>query len=239
MSRVLVVEDEEHLAEGLAFNLQNKGYEVTVAGTAREATETLDRARFDVILLDVMLPDGDGFEIAESLRRRRDFTPILMITAKGTTEDVVAGIEAGADGYVGKPFDLEELLARIRGLLRRQSWTREQAGHRGEAEKGGDPQPLEFAGCRVDFQTFRAIDVRGDEIELSYKEAMIMKLFADREGEVVTRQALLEEVWGVPGSLATRTVDNFILKLRKYFEPDPARPRHIISVRGAGYRFVR
>jgi DNA-binding response OmpR family regulator len=243
MSRILVVEDEEHIAAGLAFNLRNAGYEVDVARDGEHALDAVSRRGYDLLLLDVMLPGGkDGFEVARSIRRSGDYTPIVMLTARDLREDRIAGLDAGADDYLVKPFDLDELLARVRGHLRRRAWTRTDPAAAGaNGAHAGEPlAALEFGeGCRVDFKSFRARTVDGREVELSQKEAMIMRLFAEREGDVVTRATLLEEVWGEPRSLETRTMDNFILRLRRYFEPEPSNPRHILSVRGAGYRFVK
>jgi DNA-binding response OmpR family regulator len=239
VSRILIVDDEAHIADGLAFNLRNAGYEVEVARTSAAALEALGRgARFDLVLLDVMLPgDRDGLEVARMIRRGQDFTPIIMLTAKDLRDDRIAGLDAGADDYITKPFDLDELLARVRGHLRRRAWMSAAAGEPG----GHKPfENLEFGdGCKVDFQTYQARTVDGREVALSQKEAMIMRLFAEHEGQVVTRATLLEKVWGEPRTLETRTMDNFILRLRRYFEKEPGNPRHILSVRGAGYRFVR
>jgi len=233
VSHVLLVEDEDHLAEGLAFNLRNVGYDVTLARTAPAAREAVARGGFDLMILDVMLPGGDGREIAREMRRARDFTPILMLTAKGLPEEVIEGLDAGADEYLAKPFDLDELLARVRGLLRRLAWTRAFAGG---SER--TPHILEFGRCRVNFKTFRAVGPKGREVALTQKEALLLRVLSERPGEVRSRAALLEEVWGAPATLQTRTVDNFVLRLRRHFEEDPARPRHIVSVRGAGYKFV-
>lgn len=240
MSRILLVEDEEHLAQGLAFNLRNQGYEVTVLDNGQEARALLERKTFDLLVLDIMLPGLEGTEIARARRRVGDWTPILMLTAKDDPKDVIEGIEAGADDYIAKPFDLDELLARIKGLLRRQAWTRARidgaVAAPGEPAVEG-PEQLSFGACRVDFKTLRARGSDGIETELSPKEAAIMRLFAQHPDEVISRARLLEDVWGLKGSLQTRTVDNFILRLRKRFEEFPERPRHILSVRGAGYRF--
>jgi DNA-binding response OmpR family regulator len=241
MSRVLLVEDEEHLALGLRFNLENAGYEVALVRSGDSALEEVARAPVDLVILDVMLPGGkDGFAVAQAIRRSGNFVPIIMLTARDLCEDRVGGIEAGADDYVTKPFDLEELLARIRGLLRRQAWMRRGNGE-GERRVEAPPPPdvLVFGRSRVDFQTYRALTHEGKEVQLSSKEAMIMRYFAEHEGEVVARATFLEKVWGEPGNLETRTVDNFILRLRKYFEPNPKAPRYILSIRGTGYRFVR
>lgn len=243
MSRVLLVEDEEHLALGLRFNLENAGYEVALARSAEEALEEIGRGAFDLVILDVMLAgERDGYAVARTIREAGNYVPIIMLTARETHEDRVEGIDSGADDYVTKPFDLEELLARVRGHLRRQAWTRRRgAEDGGEAQRAAAPRAdvLAFGRCRVDFQTFRAETHDGKVVELSSREATIMRFFADHEGEVVTRKTFLEKVWGEPGTLETRTVDNFILRLRKYFEENPKNPKHIQSVRGVGYRFVR
>jgi DNA-binding response OmpR family regulator len=242
MSKVLLVEDEDHIAQGLRFNLQNQGYEVTVLDDGKAALELLGRQRFDLIILDVMLPGSDGIEIARARRRQGDWTPILMLTARDDAKDVILGIEAGADDYLTKPFDLDELLARVKGLLRRQVWMRSSRSEKpptpsdmGTVFEG--PEAVEFGPCRIDFKTLRATGADGQESELSPKEAAIMRLFAQHPDEVISRGRLLEEVWGLKSTLQTRTVDNFILRLRKRFEESPDRPRHILSVRGAGYRF--
>ncbi|MBI3725479.1 response regulator transcription factor [bacterium] len=241
MSKILLVEDEDHLAQGLAFNLRNQGYEVTVIDDGRKALDLLERRTFDLIVLDVMLPGTEGTEVARARRRNGDWTPILMLTAKDDQKDVITGIEAGADDYIAKPFDLDELLARIRGLLRRQAWTRAKLDGRSGSDVGPvpdeEPEPLKFGQCTVDFKTLRARGADGEEAELSPKEAAIMRLFAAHPDEVISRARLLEDVWGLKGSLQTRTVDNFILRLRKRFETRPDHPKHILSVRGAGYRF--
>jgi two-component system, OmpR family, alkaline phosphatase synthesis response regulator PhoP len=244
VSKVLLVEDEEHIAQGLRFNLQNQGYEVTVLDNGNRALEMLGRQKFDLIILDIMLPGSDGIEIARARRRQGDWTPILMLTAKDDAKEVIAGIEAGADDYMAKPFDLEELLARVKGLLRRQVWMRTSRGGEKASSTASDsgavfegPETLTFGECRIDFKTLRAVGADGTESELSPKEASIMRLFAQHPDEVITRGRLLEEVWGLKSTLQTRTVDNFILRLRKRFEEVPENPRHILSVRGAGYRF--
>jgi DNA-binding response OmpR family regulator len=237
VSRVLLVEDEEHLALGLRFNLENAGYEVRLARSGEEALVEALRGAIDLVVLDVMLPgDPGGFEVAQAIRRAGNYVPILMLTARDTVEDRIRGIDAGADDYLTKPFDLEELLARVRGLLRRQAWTRREGGGGPGARAAG---ALEFGACRVDFQTYLARTHDGKEIQLSPKEALVLRFLAEHEGEVVTRSTFLEKVWREPATLETRTIDNVILRLRKYFEPDPKAPRHILSVRGVGYRFVR
>ena len=237
MSTVLVVEDEAHLAVGLRFNLENAGYAVRLVDNGEDALSQVEGA--DLVLLDVNLPGGrDGFEIAREIRKAHNIVPIIMLSARNQKEDRIRGLDAGADDYLTKPFDLEELLARLRGHLRRQVWHRRDGDDESEASEAS-ATTLEFDGCRIDFRSLEAIDHRGEGFQLSWKEAMMMRLFLENEGEVIPRARFLEEVWGEPGTLETRTVDNFIMRLRRYFEPDPKKPRHILSVRGVGYRFVR
>jgi DNA-binding response OmpR family regulator len=240
MSRVLLVEDEEHLALGLRYNLENAGYEVELAQDGDEALAQIERDGFDLVLLDVNLPKGpDGYEIARRIRQDHNYLPIIIVSARDRPEDRIKGLDSGADDFLTKPFDLDELLARVRGHLRRQVWhKREKPSQEGEGEAEEAPV-LEFGGCQVDFRTYRAIDHAGQEVQLTWKEAMIMRLFGENEGEVIPRARFLEDVWGEPGTLETRTVDNFIMRLRRYFEPNPKKPKHILSVRGVGYRFVR
>jgi two-component system alkaline phosphatase synthesis response regulator PhoP len=243
VSKILLVEDEEHIAQGLRFNLQNQGYEVFVLDDGTRALELLGRQRFDLIILDIMLPGADGIEIARARRRQGDWTPILMLTAKDDPKDVIAGIEAGADDYLAKPFDLDELLARVKGLLRRQVWMRTSRSEKPATTSSDSgtifdgPEALSFGKCRIDFKTLRATGADGEESELSPKEASIMRLFAQHPDEVISRGRLLEEVWGLKSTLQTRTVDNFILRLRKRFEEVPENPRHILSVILDLYRF--
>ena len=231
MSRILLVEDEEHLAQGLAYNLRNSGYDVETAASGEAALQTLEGQKFDLILLDIMLPGIDGLEVAERLRKMGKTEPIVMISARDRTQDAIAGIDAGADDYITKPFDLDEVLARVRGALRRQVWGRAQA-----------PPPVSptarYGEWTIDFGSFTARHSDGRETALSPKEVAMLRLFASRPGEVISRSQFLEEVWELPGSLETRTVDNFVRKLRQALEADPSRPRHILSVRGAGYRFA-
>ena len=232
MSRILLVEDEEHLAEGLAYNLRNSGYDVRVVGTGEEALEDIEReGNYDLILLDVMLPGISGTQVARRLRQAGYHMPIMMVSARDRKNDAIRGLDAGADDYVTKPFDLDELLARIRVALRRQVWGR-------SSPSSNAPEFLDYGRWRVDFQTFTAAAEGEEERRLSPKELSMLKLFATRPGEVISREDFLEEVWGLPGSLETRTVDNFIRKLRQAFEEQPSKPRHIVSIRGAGYRFI-
>ncbi len=232
-SRILVVEDEDAIAQGLVMNLERKGHAVELARDGREALAKLRGARFDLVLLDVRLPEVSGFEILQKLRGEGDFTPILMLTARSQPDDVIFGLKMGADDYVVKPFDLAELLARVEGLLRRQAWSR-QAG----AGNGGErPQKYTFGDYWVDFDTYEA-KTREGVAQLSQKEMAVLRAFLARPGEVITRRELLAEVWQLPHHPNTRVVDNVIVALRQAFEEDSSRPRHILSVRGVGYRFV-
>lgn len=235
MSSILLVEDEEHLATGLAYNLRNAGYDVTIAITGGAALEAMGQQSFDLVLLDVMLPDMSGLAVCSQLRQRGRMEPIVMVSARDRTEDAILGIDAGADDYITKPFDLDILLAKVRGALRRQVWGR--VGSQGKPANG-PPRSLAFGSWTIDFSSFEARHPDGRVIALSPKELAILQLFGTRPGEVISRESFLEEVWGMPGSLETRTVDNFISKLRQTLEDHPSNPRHILSIRGAGYRFV-
>lgn len=230
--RILVVEDEESLARGLVLNLGRKGHEVDHAGDGNTALDRAAGQRYDLILLDVRLPGLDGFEVCRRLRQSGDLTPILMLTARDQPDDVVFGLKSGADDYMVKPFDLGELHARVEGLLRRVEWSRERA-----RQGSGNGSRFVFGDYWVDFATYEAA-TRDGVVELSRKEVAVMRIFAERPGEVVTRRELLDRVWELPNHPNTRVVDNVIVALRKAFEDDAQHPRHIHSVRGAGYRFV-
>ena len=232
MSRVLLVEDDEHLAEGLAFNLRNNGYEVLSVETGEDACHAVEQGRFDLILLDVMLPGINGVEVVRRIRRAGNTSPVLMLTARSRADEAVAGLDAGADDYITKPFDIKEVLARIRGALRRQAWTGV------DRKSAAEPKILRYGKWSIDFSKFVAVDSEGGEQRLTATEAAMLKLFASNPGDVISRETFLRKVWGWTDSFQTRTVDNFVRKLRRMFEPNPARPRHIVSVRGAGYRFV-
>lgn len=226
--KVLIVEDEEHLARGIRFNLEAEGYEVDVAEDGPGALERAASGNgFDLILLDVMLPGMDGFQVAEQLRQRGNFTPILMLTAKGLPSDVVRGLEAGADDYLPKPFDLAVLLARVGSLLRRRDWARSDTG--GAAVRIG--------AATVNFAAFE-LQRGGDVIHLTLLEATLLKHLYQNAGRVVSKAEILERVWNLSPETETRAVDNFIVRLRKYIESDPRFPRHLHTVRGAGYRLV-
>jgi DNA-binding response OmpR family regulator len=228
VARLLIVEDEAHLATGIKFNLELEGYEVEVVDDGSVALERLLRPpAFDLVVLDVMLPGLDGFEIVERLRKAGDYTPTLMLTAKGLPEDMVHGLEAGADDYLAKPLDLTVLLARVKGLLRRRDWARNANGE--------GPDRARIGASEVDFARFEL--VRGGSVtRLTLLEAMLLKLLVQNAGRVVSKAEILEKVWNLSPDTQTRAVDNFIVRLRRYLEPDAREPKHLVTVRGAGYR---
>ena len=227
---LLIVEDEHHLAAGLKLNFEFEGFSVTTAGTAREAAAALACATpFSAIVLDVTLPDADGFELCRRIRGAGNYTPVIMLTARTLAEDRVAGLESGADDYLTKPFELEELIARVRSLIRRRRWE--------AASKVDDGRPvLRFGSATVDFDTHE-VRVRGDTIKLTSLELALLEYLAQNAGRVISRDELLQRVWKLRNYPNTRTVDNFMLRLRKHFEPDPGDPVHFLSIRGAGYKF--
>ena len=238
LSRILVVEDEQHIADGLRFNLEAEGHDVAIATNGEQAIAAIldDRRTFDVMVLDVMLPGQDGFAVASRLRAAGAFVPILMLTARARPEDVLKGFEAGADDYLPKPFELAILIARVNGLLRRSRWN-------APFDPGQDkpaPRPHEtyaFAGRTIDF-TAMEIQARGTSYHLTLMECDLLRYFVTHAGQPVSRRALLENVWDLHESTDTRAIDNFIVRLRKYIETDPTRPKHVLTVRGVGYRFV-
>lgn len=225
--KILVVEDEESLAIGLEFNLQQEGYEVKIAKDGKEALLSFEDGEIDLIVLDIMLPYLNGFEIAERIREKDPQVPILILTAKTKFQDKLRGLEIGADDYLTKPFHLEELLLRVKGMLKRKSWYK--------TASSGSPI-YSFGPNEVNFQTLSCINESGD-FNLTKNEAMVLKYLIDNKGKVVSRTELLENVWHVNPDIETRTVDIFISHLRKYFERDPSNPIHIKSIRSVGYMF--
>ncbi len=226
---ILVVEDEEHLAQGIAENLEAEGYQVATVGEGRAALELVRRGGHDLVILDVMLPGLDGFTICETARGEGIQTPILFLTAKGGIDDRLRGLEAGGDDYLPKPFHLEELLARVRAILKRWNWY---------AQGTSRSARLCFGGNEFDFATFHGRSWDGNPQQLTQKEAVILKVLAERDGEVVSREELLDKAWGYELYPSTRTIDNFIVRLRRRFERDAQEPHYFHTVRGIGYRFT-
>ncbi|HXP16133.1 MAG TPA: response regulator transcription factor [Terriglobales bacterium] len=245
MSRVLIVEDEVHLAKGLQFNLEAEGHSVTVVGDGESALDLLlgrspqnQPAEFDAVVLDVMLPGKDGFAVASELRAAKQFVPVLMLTARGRPEDVLTGFASGADDYLPKPFELPILLARLQGLLRRREWMRQsQADHEARAAEAAEYEAFSFHGRTIDFGKLE-LRVNGNTIQLTLMEAELLRHLIRNQGRVVSRKSILEEVWGLREDTDTRAIDNFIVRLRRYIEDNPAEPRHLLTVRGVGYRFI-
>lgn len=239
MSSILIVEDEKHLAEGLQFNLEAEGYTVAIVSDGEAALSLLlqERKNYDVVVLDIMLPGKDGFAVAAELRAAGNFVPVLMLTARGRAEDVLSGFEAGADDYLPKPFELSVLLARLNALLRRREWF-----HLAKLETGSANPPAKENLFRFDQRTidFTNLELRTPRqtIRLTLMEAELLRYLVSHEGAVVPRKAILEEVWGLHEDTDTRAIDNFIVRLRRYIEDEPSQPRHLLTVRGVGYRFV-
>ncbi len=243
MGDVLIVEDEKHLADGLRFNLEAEGHTVDTVGDGEAALTALldDHHNYDVVVLDVMLPGKDGFSVASELRARGEFVPVLMLTARGRPEDVLRGFESGADDYLPKPFDLAVFMARLNALLRRREWFQKTSaddrppvnGSTSEAE----PEFFSFDGKTIDL---RALELRTlkQTVHLTLMEAQLLRYLIKHDGEIVSRKSMLEEVWGLQEDTDTRAIDNFIVRLRKYIEDEPSRPRHLLTVRGVGYRFI-
>lgn len=230
--RILIVEDESHLADGLRFNLEAEGFTAEVVADGEAALNTLAGSSFDAIVLDVMMPNVDGFEVARRLRERSDFTPILMLTARGRPEDVLRGFESGTDDYLPKPFDLDIFLARLKGLLRRREWMQKGA----PAQSAGGSVTIN--GKTIDFEN---LELRNDDelIHLTLMEAKLLRYLIDNEGRAISRRTILEEVWDLQEDTDTRAIDNFIVRLRKYLEDEPNSPKIVQTVRGIGYKFVR
>ena len=226
--KILIVEDEEHLADGLRFNLEAEGYYVSIAATGESALDELRNASFDAIVLDVMLPGIDGFAVARQLRTREDYTPVLMLTARGRPEDVLKGFESGTDDYLPKPFDLEIFIARLKALLRRGEWTRRRPTVN---------DSVVINGRTIDFEN---LELKGSDgvIHLTLMEIKLLRYLIENEGRTVSRKEILEDVWGLQEDTDTRAIDNFIVRLRKYIEDDPGNPQIVKTVRGIGYKFV-
>jgi len=237
MSKVLVVEDEQHLADGLRFNLEAEGYQVQVTDTGESALEVLnaDPSAFDVVVLDVMLPGKDGFSVMSEMRGAGQFVPTLMLTARGHPNDVLKGFAAGADDYLTKPFDLAILIARIRGLLRRREWLTRSMNTAVTSPPAADV--FKFGDKSVDFDRLE-LHVREQTFPLTLMEANVLRYLIQHDGKPVSRKKMLEEVWNLHEDTDTRAIDNFIVRLRRYIEDDPAKPRHVRTVRGVGYRFM-
>jgi DNA-binding response OmpR family regulator len=265
MSRVLVVEDEAHLADGLRFNLQAEGHAVEVAGDGETALDRLveKNERFDAVVLDVMLPGKSGFDVAALLREKKNYVPILMLTARGRPEDVLLGFASGADDYLPKPFELAILIARLESLMRRSAWMNNKAPQNNSRDRTGNHEAdkdetqasidrakanqsnakpasedsFSFAGKSIDFAELE-LRTFGNTIHLTVMEAELLRYLVRSQGRVVSRKAILEDVWGLHEDTDTRAIDNFVVRLRRYIEEDPSQPKHLQTVRGVGYRFV-
>jgi DNA-binding response OmpR family regulator len=241
MSRILVVEDEAHLAEGLRFNLEQEGYSVQVLGNGEEALDRLSKHQdeFDALVLDVMLPGKDGFSVARTLRETRNYIPLLMLTARSRPEDVLNGFESGADDYLPKPFNLSILIARVGSLLRRKTWDRSAALAPASAtdHMAASTDTFRFGDKIVDFQNLR-LEAGKETVQLTLMESELLRYFVQNAGKPVSRKAILENVWGLQEDTDTRAIDNFIVRLRKYIEDEPASPLHLVTVRGLGYKFI-
>lgn len=228
-TRILLAEDEKSLREGIKLNLEIEGYEVEEAVNGNEALKKFDNQRFNLVILDVMMPEINGFEVCEKIRLTDNETPILFLTAKDTSKDKIDGLKLGADDYLTKPFNLEELILRIKILVKHSL-----KGTPEESEIGN----FEFGGNQINFSTFEASSFENKSIHLTKKETALLKLLVDRKNQVVSRQQILQYVWGYDVFPSTRTIDNFILSFRKYFEKDAKNPEYFHSIRGVGYKFV-
>ena len=239
---IVVIEDEEHLAQGLRFNLEAEGYNVLIFSDGEAGMEALlDPARpVAAVVLDVMLPGRDGFSVVSEMREKQNYTPVLLLTARGRPEDILAGFAAGADDYLAKPFDLSILLARLNGLLRRTSWQRDRNSlPKPDASRSDiDEQAMfAFANRAIDFAALR-LTTPEKTVSLTVMEAELLRYLVRHQGEIISRKQLLEEVWHVREDTDTRAIDNFMVRLRRYIEDDPAKPVHLETVRGIGYRFL-
>lgn len=231
---VLVVEDEHHLAVGIKYNLEAEGFQVTTVGDGPSALECIqEKTHIDLIILDLMLPGMSGYAVCEKLREMNIDVPVLILSARTLTEDRTRGFDVGADQYLTKPFDLDELLSRVRSLLLMY----DRRTKRGNGQPTASPPPYQFANCEVDFATYE-VNVSGKKTKLTQLEMKLLHYFINNEGRVVPRDELLENVWEMPATITTRAVDQFIRRLRKIFEPNPSSPRHFLTIRDVGYRFV-
>ncbi|MBP9151553.1 MAG: response regulator transcription factor [Flavobacteriales bacterium] len=225
--RILLVEDEESLQDIIKLNLELDGYEVNAVNNGKLALEEFASKRFDLVILDVMLPEVDGFTICQTIRLENTHIPILFLTAKSSAEDRIFGLKIGGDDYLTKPFNLDEFLLRVQSLLKR-----------GATESDPSLDNFHFGNCKIDFSAFTITDIGGNEHQLSKKEMKLLRLFVERRNEVLSRETILETVWGYDVFPSTRTIDNYILAFRKYFEKDPKDPKHFHSIRSVGYKFV-
>jgi DNA-binding response OmpR family regulator len=242
MSRILVVEDEAHLADGLRFNLEAEGHSVVVTGKGEDALNLLLKGKrdFDALVLDVMLPGKDGFAVARELREAQNYIPLLMLTARSRSEDVLKGFESGADDYLAKPFNLAILLARLESLLRRKNWMRSPASSASPtpAPSGAESaEVLHFGDKSFDFQNLQ-LHSAGQVFQLTLMESELLRYLIRNSGHPVSRKAILQDVWNLHEDTDTRAIDNFIVRLRRYIEPEPSKPRYLLTVRGLGYQFV-
>ena len=244
MNAVLIVEHEKHIAEGLRYNLEAEGFAVDVAVDAESAEDLLLKKHkpYDVVVLDVMLPGKNGFALASTLRKAEHFVPILMLTARGEAQDVLRGFEAGADDYLPKPFELAVLIARLNALLRRREWLKSSSviATRQEPVAAAvlrDAKVIEFDGKTIDFD---ALELRSGNhtVRLTVMEADLLRYLIKHDGRIVSRRSILEDVWGLREDTDTRAIDNFIVRLRKYIEDEPSKPKHLVTVRGVGYKFI-
>src|SRR5215471_11428584 len=243
MSRILLVEDEAHIAEGIRFNLEAEGHSITITDNGENALQRLlkNKERFDIVVLDVMLPGQDGFSVARELRASRNYIPLLMLTARGRPEDVLKGFESGADDYLPKPFNLDILIARIAGLLRRRRWLQSVntsgPANAGAMEPPPEPDIYSFGGKSVDFGRLQ-LRARRQVFQLTLMESELLRYLIRNSGRPVSRKEILEQVWDLHEDTDTRAIDNFIVRLRRYIEDEPSRPRHLLTIRGLGYQFV-
>jgi DNA-binding response OmpR family regulator len=241
LASILVVEDETHLAQGLLFNLRAEGYKVQLAVDGESALDMIAADSIDAVILDVMLPGRDGFSIAAELRAQQNFVPILMLTARSRPEDVLNGFSAGADDYLPKPFDLSILLARLNGLLRRMAWLRppvpEEPAQTPPGTATAAPSTFTFAGRTIDFAALQ-LTTPDKTIRLTLMESDLLRYLVLNQGRIISRKELLEQVWRVHEDTDTRAIDNFMVRLRRYIEDNPAEPDFLETVRGIGYRFL-